>query len=81
MKNSISGKSKRILRKVKAYADPSLPDEGGDHTGTDSDADKTKVHKGRIKGKYEKPRRETDPDRTGIDTDADKTKKETRREK
>ena len=81
MKNSISGKRKRIFRKVKGYADPSLPDEGGDHTGTDSDADKTKSHKSKVKGRYEKPRRETDPDRTGIDTDSDKTKKETRRGK
>lgn len=48
-------------------------DNKNDHSGTDSDADKTETGK-EVPQRYDKPKREVDPDTTEIDTDADKTK-------
>lgn len=51
-----------------------IPPEQNDHSGTDSDTDKT-ISDPNEESRFDKPKRETDPDTTGIDTQADKTKK------
>ena len=59
-----------------------------DYSSADNDSDKTitnknfnstqiaKTEEGIVDGKFDIPKRETNPDKTGIDTESDKTKKE-----
>jgi hypothetical protein len=72
MKNKI----KKTIKEPVALTPNAKPDSGADKSGTDKDSDKTKLPDPKKEsGKFDKPKRETDPDRTGIDIQKATTKK------
>ena len=73
MKAKSESKKSIIGGDLKYTANHTGADSDADKTGTDANSDCTKKKKSAIK--FGKPAREPNPDTTGIDTKSDKTKK------